>query len=345
MDWSAEYQTRMSYHKSKEFLAPLKSDDCFLITDKNLKSSYEEEVLANLNYFCIEPGEQSKTLNQVNAILERLLVLNYSRDAIIIGFGGGVVCDLAGFVSAIYKRGCRLVLLPSSLIAMVDASIGGKNGVNSLNYKNQFGTIKQADYINIDFALLESLPVSEIENGMGEVVKHGLISSPAYYQKVKAYNIGSDDNFKTQLAEIIKESVAIKLSFVNGDENDREQRRFLNFGHTLGHVIEKSHHIPHGKAVIWGMMIAMKISYKLNLISEGLFRELSADLDKLNIVTNNMINWSEIANGLLSDKKRVGEKITFILLEGLGKPVIRDLELDLIKYVMLDADENILRKS
>ena len=228
---------------------------------------------------------------------------------------------------------------------MVDASIGGKNGVNSLNFKNQFGTIKQADNINIDLNLLKTLPLSEIANGMAEIIKHGLIYSLSYYEQVRSYDISRDDKSMTQLSEIIKESIAIKLTFVSGDENDREQRRFLNFGHTLGHAIEKIHNIGHGKAVLWGMIQAIKLSFKLRMISEELFRELKADLDRLNIVSNNLINWDEISRALLSDKKKESEKVTFILLKGVGNPLVKEIELDVIKQVVMTDDENLLRNN
>ena len=345
MAWIEDYQKRISYQDSINFLAALSEKEYFIITDNNLEKLYQKRLFPTNNYFSIKAGEASKTMVTINEILEILLENNYSRNVIIIGFGGGVVCDIAGFVSAIYKRGCALALLPSSLIAMVDASIGGKNGVNSLNFKNQFGTIKQADYINIDLNLLKTLPLSEIANGMAEIIKHGLINSLSYYEKVRSYDISRDDKSMTQLSEIIKESIAIKLTFVSGDENDREQRRFLNFGHTLGHAIEKNHNIGHGKAVLWGMIQAIKLSFKLRMISEELFRELKADLDRLNIVSNNLINWDEISRALLSDKKRESEKVTFILLKGVGNPLVKEIELDVIKQVVMTDDENLLRNN
>lgn len=340
MDWIKAYQEKISYLKSKEFLATLANKESYLLTDDNLKDLYQKEFFAELNFYSIEAGEQSKTLSQVAIILERLLALNYSKDVIIIGFGGGIVCDIAGFVSAIYKRGCKVVLMPTSLLAMVDACIGGKNGVNSDNYKNQFGTIKQAESINVDLSLLKTLPQDQVDNGMAEVIKHGLISSKDYYQKAISVNLnkGNIENDERVLA-LIKESISIKLSFVNGDENDQGQRMFLNFGHTLGHTLEKIHNIPHGKAVIWGMIQALKISDKLALISKGQFRDLKAELMKLNTVTPEMIKWDDISQALVSDKKRRGDKITFILLAGLEKPLIKEVDLALVEQVVMSHDE------
>lgn len=346
MKWIEEYKKRISYLESDKFLDQLEKSEYFIITDKNLEKHYQDSLFPEANYYSIEAGEESKRLSTVEEILEKLLKLNYSHNLIIVGFGGGVVGDIAGFISAIYKRGCCLALMPTSLIAMVDASLGGKNGVNSLNFKNQFGTIKQPDFINYDFKLLSTLPYDEFTNGFPEIIKHGLIHSNDYYNKAKTLSIHNinllDTNF-TQVIELIIESMNIKLSYVCGDENDKGQRRFLNFGHTLGHVVEKEYGIPHGKAVLWGMIQAIKLSYKLGLIPELLSRTLIAELEKLNIVKYDMIKWQDISQALLNDKKRESEKITFILLEGIGKPLVKDIDLEIIEEVVKAKDEAIYR--
>jgi 3-dehydroquinate synthase len=333
MSWIEDYQKKITYQASNKFLANLQEQECFIITDKNLENIYQKDLFPTNKYFSINPGELSKTFQKVNEILEVLLELHYSRNVLIIGFGGGVVCDIAGFVSAIYKRGCRLALMPTSLIAMVDASIGGKNGVNSRGYKNQFGTIKQADYINVDFALLKSLNNSEFANGLPEILKHGLLFSNEYYQKVTSFCQQSKDEQTRLLPNIIKESIAIKLSFVSGDESDKQQRMCLNFGHTLGHVIEKQYSIPHGQAVLWGMIQAIKLSCKLEYLSESQAKCILADLTKYNTVDENMIKWKDISQALEQDKKREGKDITFILLKGVGRPLIHNIDLETIKEI------------
>lgn len=336
MNLLAEYQKRVSYLANADFLKDLEKSECFIITDSNLEKLYQKALFPNTNYYSIRPGEQAKTLNQVNEILEKLLEYNYTRNLIILGLGGGVVCDLAGFISAIYKRGCRVALMPTSLIAMVDAAIGGKNGVNSVNFKNQFGTIKQPDFLNLDFTFLKTLPEREMNNGIPELLKHGLIFSEEFFNKVKTFKFKDANNI--QLAELIKESIKIKLTFVSGDENDKGQRRFLNFGHTLGHVIEKLNNVPHGYAVLWGMLQAVKLSYALQLISQELVIALKADLDRFNCVSKGSLSWSEISKALLNDKKREGQKITFVLLAGVGKALIKELDLETIKEVVM-SDE------
>lgn len=338
MTWLEDYQQRISYQNTKDFLQDYKDSNTFLITDKNLLNFYHKEI-TKFNYYSILPGEESKTLEQINIILERLLQLKYSRDVTIIAFGGGIVCDMAGFISAIFKRGCKLALIPTSLIAMVDASIGGKNGVNSQDYKNQFGTIKQADKINIDSTLLASLPQAEVANGMAEVIKHGLLASESYYKKAISFSkIELSDNNKYAFEDLIKESIAIKLSFVAGDEGDKGQRRYLNFGHTLGHAIEKIYQIPHGRAVLWGMLKACQLSYKLGFLPKDLFVKIESDLLKLNTFDTSIINWEKISQALLSDKKREGQGITFILLQDFAKPVIVNLDLDTLKNLLREND-------
>lgn len=343
MQWTEDYQKRISYEQSGKFLTNLVSSEYFIITDKNLEQHYQEKLLQNLHYYSIEPGEASKTLIQANQIIERMLELNLTRNVTIIGFGGGVVCDLAGFTSAIYKRGCKLALLPTSLLAMVDAAIGGKNGVNSVNYKNQSGTIKQPDWINLDSELLKTLPQVELRNGSAEIIKHGLIYSSEYYKRVKLPERYLANYQSGEFLKIIQDSIAIKLHFVADDEADKGKRRYLNFGHTLGHVVEKLWNLPHGDAVVWGMVQALKLSYSSGLLPLKQYEELATDLESLNVVKQLglKLEWHKLANSLLSDKKRDGEGITFILLQEVGSPVVKELSLEFIRQVIIDEDATI----
>lgn len=334
MQWIEEYKKKISYKSSDDFLENFIGKECFIITDNNI-ATYYPKIISHYRHYIMQAGEETKDLKEVNLILETLLTHNYTRNVMIIAFGGGIVCDIAGFVSAIYKRGVSLTLLPTSLIAMVDAAIGGKNGVNSNKFKNQFGTIKHADYINIDVSLLATLPKEEFTNGMAEVVKHGLLSTSNYYQKAIAY---SHKKFSSELIisleDIIRESIAIKLSYVVDDENDKGRRRFLNFGHTLGHAIEKKYQIAHGNAVLWGMLKALELSQEMKLLSDDLYRKISNDLKALNIVDERKLIWNDIEEALLKDKKRLGEKLPFILLEDIGKPVIHEISIDVVRETL-----------
>lgn len=338
MNLIEEYQKRISIEKSSSFISKLDQAECFIITDNNLEKLYHDEILQKHKYYSIVPGEASKTLSQANKILERMLKLNLTRNVIVVGFGGGVVCDLAGFVSAIYKRGCPLFLMPTSLLAMVDAAIGGKNGVNSRNFKNQFGTIRHPNWINIDTELFESLPGPEFLNGAAEMIKHGLIYSSEYYAKVEFHHQYILDHQSTEMQELINESIAIKLHFVEDDEGDRDKRRCLNFGHTLGHVAEKILGIPHGLAVIWGMIQALKLSYHSGLISSEKCIRITNGLKLAIFLKQVKLEWKDIAKALLNDKKREGEGITFILLAGVGNPVVKELSLEFIKKVIMGED-------
>ncbi len=339
MTWLDDYLRKVSYLKSNVFLSPYENQEIFIITDDNLESLYHAEI-ANFAYYSIKAGEESKCLQEVNLILERLLQDNFSRNVSIIAFGGGIVCDIAGFVSAIYKRGCKLLLMPTSLIAMVDASIGGKNGVNSRDYKNQFGTVKQADRINIDIDLLKTLPLAELKNGMAEVIKHGLLASQSYYEEALKFldSIRVETISNAGLDSLIRESIAIKLAFVAGDESDKGQRRFLNFGHTLGHAIEKLYHFPHGQAVVWGMLQAVKISYQTGLMSKSIYQRIKSDLERINTFDDSVIDWDKIQEALLSDKKRQGVGLVFILLEDFAKPLVREIDFSIIKQTLFEEN-------
>ncbi len=339
MTWIDDYKRKISYENTDSFLEQYVGGESFIITDDNLKSLYSKEI-SQINHYSISPGEESKSLEQVNLILEHLLKENYSRNLTLIAFGGGIVCDITGFISAIYKRGCKLILMPSSVIAMVDAAIGGKNGVNSKYFKNQFGTIKQADRINVDCKLLNTLPKVEFKNGLAEVIKHGILASEEYYRKaIYLANNLPNELGNSFMADLIKESIAIKLSFVSGDEGDEGKRRILNFGHTLGHVVEKLYHLPHGKAVLWGMMKAVVLSYKLDLISKDLYNRIYSDLENLNTFDPDNLDWDTVLKALLSDKKRQAQVFNFILIEGFAKPIIKQVDLNTVKVLIVNNNE------
>ncbi|OQY36623.1 MAG: hypothetical protein B6226_06275, partial [Candidatus Cloacimonetes bacterium 4572_65] len=294
--WIDNYKERISYNATAKVLAHYGRTECMIITDENLNSLYGKSLFNDQNLYVIPSGEKNKTFNQVNAILEYMLTLHLPRNITVIGFGGGVVCDIAGFVSAIYKRGVPLHLLPTSLLAMVDAAVGGKNGVNSKELKNQFGSIKQPSFINYDIKLLKTLPNDEFYNGIGEMLKHGLIYSQDYFDRcVEFFKKKTFEKLDyTILEELVKESIDIKLHFVEEDEADMGKRRVLNFGHTLGHIIERRGNHGHGVSVIWGMIKAINYSLGLSLITPKKSEYLLKSLNIFNIIEGAQLSWFEV---------------------------------------------------
>ncbi|VVB78277.1 3-dehydroquinate synthase [uncultured archaeon] len=251
----------------------------FVITDTNLYHYYKD-LISSENYI-IKAGEESKSLENYFKILN-----NVNRDTIV-AFGGGVTGDLAGFIASTYKRGINLIQVPTSLVAMTDSSIGGKNGVNLGEKKNYVGTIYQPALILIDPELLKTLPEKEFKNGLAEVIKYGHLFGSPSLKLVSSKNLSDED-----IEKIIIECCKNKVKIVEKDQFDKGYRHILNFGHTVGHAIEILYNLSHGEAISIGMIKELEIGNRLGiidkkqienlknaLVSVGLPIELPKDLD------------------------------------------------------------------
>jgi len=277
----------------------------------------------------IEQGEENKTVETCTAVWESLVELNIDRKALLINVGGGMVCDLGGFVAATYKRGIDFVNIPTSLLAMVDASVGTKTGVNLGGLKNMVGSFSQPKMVLIDTAFLETLPGNQMRSGLAEMFKHGLIADASYWNQLK--NLG--ELTTEDLLLLIYHSVSIKNEIVLQDPFEENVRKLLNFGHTLGHVIETYSHsgkgiqpLLHGEAIAIGMILEAFISYKKDLLTKNSYLEIK---ETLNLMFENIVfteNDIEICTHLLiHDKKNVNGIVQFTLLNGIGKGVFNEV--------------------
>lgn len=277
----------------------------------------------------IEQGEENKTVETCTAVWESLVELNIDRKALLINVGGGMVCDLGGFVAATYKRGIDFVNIPTSLLAMVDASVGTKTGVNLGGLKNMVGSFSQPQMVLIDTAFLETLPGNQMRSGLAEMFKHGLIADASYWNQLK--NLG--ELTTEDLLLLIYHSVSIKNEIVLQDPFEENVRKLLNFGHTLGHVIETYSHsgkgiqpLLHGEAVAIGIILEAFISYKKDLLTKNSYLEIK---ETLNLMFQNIVfteNDIEICTHLLiHDKKNVNGIVQFTLLNGIGKGVFNEV--------------------
>ena len=277
----------------------------------------------------IEQGEENKTVETCTAVWESLVELNIDRKALLINVGGGMVCDLGGFVASTYKRGIDFVNIPTSLLAMVDASVGTKTGVNLGGLKNMIGSFSQPQMVLIDIAFLETLPGNQMRSGLAEMFKHGLIADASYWNQLK--NLG--ELTTEDLLLLIYHSVSIKNEIVLQDPFEENVRKLLNFGHTLGHVIETYSHsgkgiqpLLHGEAVAIGMILEAYISYKKDLLTKNSYLEIK---ETLNLMFENIVfteNDIEICTHLLiHDKKNVNGIVQFTLLNGIGKGVFNEV--------------------
>ena len=305
-------------------------DKTFLLTQKSLYQLYKKNSIFNLNFHIVFIGENedTKDFSTSNNIIDDLLENGCSRDSLIIGFGGGVVTDIAGFIASIFMRGIDHVFIPTTLLGMIDASIGGKTGINSTKGKNIIGTFKhpKAIYLSSDF--LKTLSKKQMRNGFAEIIKYGLICDKTLYEKVK-------NNFTNLILlkdinlmeQIIISCCEHKKTIVEQDTYDKGQRLILNFGHTIGHAMETYYNykkIDHGEAVYYGMIAASYISWRLKYLEENHFIEINKLISNIPKMDIKDINIDSIMELIASDKKFSGNKKKFIVLKNIGGAVIKE---------------------
>ncbi len=313
-----------------------KTENAVIITDRNVAELYEDRF-SGIKKVVIEGGEANKTLNTVWHIYENLLKFGCERNTFIIGIGGGIVCDIAGFVASTYLRGVPFGFVATTLLAQVDAAIGGKNGVNYCGYKNIIGTINQPEFVICDLSTLKTLPVLELRNGMAELIKHALIGDRGLFFEIeKNRDAFIDLNFE-QIESLICKSLNVKVGIVSKDETEKGERRRLNFGHTYGHAIELSTGLRHGEAVSIGMMLEAELSISRGLLSKEELIGIKNLLSFFGLpVTMHNNHKDMIMDAISKDKKREGDGIYSILLKGIGNAVVEKVKLNEIGGLFYD---------
>jgi len=306
-----------------------------VITDTNVHrfhgSRFPEAPLV-----VIEPGEDSKDLHTVRTIYERCVELELDRGALVVGIGGGVVCDIAGFVGATYLRGVDFGFVATSLLAQVDASVGGKNGVNLNSYKNLVGTFAQPEFVVLDHELLKTLPDIELRSGLAEVVKAAAIADATLFEFLERHQADLLAADQTAIAAATKGAVEVKADIVMKDERESNLRRLLNFGHTFGHAVERTSGLTHGEAVSVGMVVAARLSQTRGLITANDVDRIEAILDGLGLPIRIAAEGDAAFDAMRKDKKREGDSIYFVLLEKIGGATITPIGLDELKGVIND---------
>ena len=292
-------------------------------------------------------NEKNKNLKNVNLILNKLFSYNFNRNDCIISFGGGITGDVSGFAASIFKRGLKFINIPSTLLAQVDSSIGGKTGVNNKYGKNLVGSFLQPDLVLSDVNILRSLPKRELICGYGEILKHSIISDTKIFNYLKK-NFFSILKLKTPFIEkTISDSCKIKRNIIQKDERENNLRKILNLGHTFAHAYEAtlmySKKLNHGEAVILGIVSSAKFSLKNKILKKKEFDQIINHIVRLNIPIN--LNYyfkkkdiNSIINYMLSDKKNNSSKINLILIKKIGR-VSADLKYDKIKIRKFLANE------
>lgn len=272
-------------------------------------------------------GEVHKKQQTADRILEELIALDADKESILIGVGGGVVTDLAGYVASVYMRGMRLGLAPTTLLAMADAAIGGKNGVDIGSHKNMAGTIYQPEFILFDYLMLDSLPTKEWHSGFAEIIKHACIADAALFSDLQQHELSFYRNNAEALHSLVKRNVLLKTSLVADDELGVGKRNLLNFGHTLGHPLEMLHKIPHGHAISLGMMHAASLSEEIFGFSSSEKIALQDLLEQYGLPVIRKTDAKQLLELAVKDKKKSGDVIRFILLKAIGDARIEKIPL------------------
>jgi len=313
----------------KKYVSKFIRNQIVIITDHTVGSYYGHKLQGSLKggkVYLLElpPGEKHKTLSAAAAVYDKLISLKINRDALIIAVGGGVIGDLAGFVAATYMRGVDLIQIPTTLLAMVDASIGGKTAVDHRKGKNLIGVFYQPKMVLIDINTLNTLPVKELKNGLAEVLKYGVIREPGIIRMLE----GNPKVTPAFWERLVYLCAKIKAQVVSKDERELTGlRMILNFGHTIGHAVEsltKYKAITHGEAVGFGMVAASLIAKKLKMIDQIAYERIKGLVSRLKLPTAVKLKADSILKAIKLDKKVRGGKIRFVLPKAIGKVVIRD---------------------
>ncbi len=310
-------------------------DKCLIVVDRNIPKKFILNIKRSLKnksifIFYFNASEKNKNINSVNKILEILLNKNFSRNDIVISLGGGITGDVSGFAASLFKRGLKFVNIPTTLLAQVDSSIGGKTGVNSKYGKNLIGSFYQPSLVLSDIQFLKSLSKREIICGYGEILKHSLIDNKKIFNFLsknlkKILSLSSPFIEKT-----IYESCKIKKKIVEKDEKETALRKILNFGHTFGHAYEASlgysHKLNHGEAVILGIKTALNFSLRENMLSKSEYNLIINHIDNSGLSSSikkyfSIKDLNKILSFMIKDKKNNSEKINLVLLKKIGKPI------------------------
>ena len=317
------------YETLAEMLNPSHYSKIFIIVDENTSQYCLPHLLNHLateieiEIIELEVGEIHKNISTCTEVWGALSELGGDRKSILINLGGGVISDLGGFVACTFKRGIDFINIPTTLLSMVDASIGGKNGVDLGNLKNQIGIIREPKAVIVDTQFLSTLPQNEMRSGLAEMLKHGLIFDKKYWDKFKDLKSLNTDN----LNELIHQSIEIKNEIVCEDLTENGIRKSLNFGHTLGHAIESyflendnKTSLLHGEAIAVGMILESYISREKELLTNEEYQEIKYIInDIFERIEFSQIDIEKIIELLIFDKKNEFGKVQFALLDGIGK--------------------------
>jgi 3-dehydroquinate synthase len=309
----------------------VEKDRSIFITDQHVYD-HHKKFFKGTKFIQIPAGEAFKVQYIVDTIIDQLISFGADRQTTLIGVGGGVVTDLTGYVASVYMRGIPFGFVPTSILGMVDASIGGKNGIDVGNYKNMVGIIRQPGFLFYDVSLLQTLPLEEWVNGFAEVIKHAAIKDATLFRDLEKNSINGYRKNKALLSELIRKNVMIKSGIVQKDEFEGSERRLLNFGHTLGHAVENVYHLPHGHAISIGIKAACLISEEMLNFKET--ARVTNLLQQYGLPIDIPVDFGKVVEIMRMDKKKTRDTMHYVLLEKLGKAVIKPIPMSHLEKLL-----------
>jgi len=347
------YAVYLGYHLLPQRIAHLadfsREKEVFIVSDTQVNSLYGnilEDLLLKQGYqpslYLIEPGEGAKTWDNAEKILEVMLAKNLSRKVPLLALGGGVVGDLAGFVAALYRRGIPLIQIPTTLLAQVDSSVGGKVAVNHTHGKNMLGTFYQPRAVWADLATLETLPVREWRAGLAEVLKYALLGDRNFFTYLQKNAEEILQKNETVIPAMIERCLVIKAEIIQQDQRDEGLRNILNLGHTFGHALEKATGFQlyrHGEAVAIGMVVALRLAEALQMMDSAEVQQVIYLMEKWQLpVSFSSAIVADVWRFLNDDKKVENKEVRFILPTRIGEAVIK-------KGISMELVEGILKQT
>jgi len=316
---SVEYYFDASFNQLDELVDKKKT---IVLTDRNVFEAHQEKFIG-WELIVIEPGEEHKIQSTVDEVIKLMIEMEADRSTTLVGVGGGVITDLAGYIASVFMRGISFGFVPTTLLGMVDASVGGKNGIDVGVYKNMVGVIRQPKFLFYDYSFLSTLPENVWSDGFAEIIKHACIKDAVAFKQLEKEDIDSIRNQSNVLGALIQRNVLLKTQVVQNDEFEKGERKLLNFGHTLGHAIETQYGLTHGQAVAIGMSYALKLSEQITGFQDS--EKVRAVINQYRLPIKGDFDVKKVLDILKMDKKRVDKNMNFILLEKIGKGVIQSI--------------------
>lgn len=312
-----------------------------ILTDSNILKYYKDELPEGLPVIEMGTGEKNKTLATVEMILGKLVEYEADRNSFLLAAGGGVVCDVGGFAASVYMRGIPFGFVSTTLLSQVDASVGGKNGVNYEGFKNMVGVFNQPDFVLCDHDMFKTLGKEQFRSGFAEIIKAGAIKSASLFDYCSQQAESALNHDPDTITQMVYEAVKIKAQVVEADEKEKGERRLLNFGHTFAHAIEKTSGALHGNAVAIGMVLAAKVSRQLGMISREDLKIIVSTVKRYGLPVRSDIPVPDLFGAMKQDKKREGDGIHLVLLEKIGQAVTRKFSYSELQKIINNLPDDI----